>query len=225
MALKRTYQVKSKYNPKKVRVSKKIKSRVDRDIPPPAKTDLRSISTWIPRISSSYVLKSRESGNFISGSSAAPVAGAYNFQLANAPNLSSFQTLFDQYRVLALDITFRPRGTDIAPGVTSISPMRVVIDYDDNTVAASANELDQYSNVMTIEAYQSARRAFCPAVALALYSGAFTSYGNRQRQWIDIASTTVQHYGLKWYVPICVTTTVPVWDILIDAYIEFKTVR
>jgi len=39
-------------------------------------------------------------------------------------------------------------------------------------------------------------------MAVAAYSGAFTSYSNLVGGWIDSASPAVQHYGIKLATPI-----------------------
>jgi hypothetical protein len=161
----------------------------------------------------------------ISGSNAATVAGSYFFILTNLSNYSSFAAIFDQYMVQAISVEIVPRFNAIAASTTSNSPMRVVIDYDDATVLASASAAEQYASCTTIEAHESCHRTFRPHLAVAAYSGAFTSYKNEPAGWIDIASATVQHYGLKWFVPISPTTTVPVWDLKVKISICFRTVR
>lgn len=220
--MKRTYHV------KKIRRAYR-KPRVDADVPKPGKVDIMTRSCRLfkePKVFR-YIQKDSTTDISvpISGSSAAPVAGAYYFIATNLQNWSSFSALYDQYRVVAIDFVIRPRFDSISLSTTSNSPMRLVIDYDDSTVLSSAADAEQYSNCMTVEAYQSARRVYCPAIAIAAYSGAFTSYASRQRQWLDVASDTIRHYGMKWYIPISPTTSVPVWDIMISVFIEFKNVR
>jgi hypothetical protein len=199
------------------------------DIPQPRKTDYTTISTgWPTRSPSVWRFLQRDDTTDvtpISGSSAAPVAGAYYFTLSNLANAPSFQALYDQYKVQALCVEFIPRFNAVGLSTTSNSPMRVIIDYDDSTVLASAAAAEQYSSCIVLEAHESCKRIFQPHVAVAAYSGAFTSYKNEPSDWIDIASDTVRHYGLKWYIPVSPTTSVPVWDMKITAYLLFKTVR
>lgn len=200
----------------------------DRDVPKGGKVDLATYSCRLFRQPRNfrYVQKDYTSDIVpITGSNVAAVAGAYYFVATNLSNWTSFAAIYDQYRVTGIEFTLRPRFESISLSTTSNTPMRLVIDYDDATVLSSLAAAEEYSNCMTVEAYQSAKRVFCPAVAIAAYSGAFTSYANRQRQWIDVVSSSVQHYGLKWYIPISPTTSVPVWDVMISVCIEFKNVR
>jgi hypothetical protein len=161
----------------------------------------------------------------ISGSNAATVAGAYYFTLNLLSNASSFSSLFDMYKVEALQIEIVPRFNAIALTTTSNSPLRTVIDYDDSTVLASAAAAEQYSSCISLEAHESCLRVFQPRIAVAAYSGAFTSYKSEASDWIDVASNTVRHYGIKWYIPVSPTTSVPVWDLKIRVFLAFKTVR
>jgi len=66
-------------------------------------------------------------------------------------------------------------------------------------------------------------RKFIPHVAVASYSGTFTSFTNEVAPWIDIASPSVQHYGLK---TACTPTTAVVqYTARARLSVSFRNVR
>jgi len=79
--------------------------------------------------------------------------------------------------------------------------------------------------ISTIDNTSAVTRSFRPKFAVAAYSGVFTSFAQSGfNQWIDVASTTVPNYGLKWIVdPDTAVKTVYRIDVL--ACIKLKCVR
>jgi hypothetical protein len=74
-----------------------------------------------------------------------------------------------------------------------------VIDYDDNSNPANANELLEYENCKVDRLDKIVSRTFSPRFASAAYSGAFTSYANSDpNTWIDTGSPGVLYYGMKF---------------------------
>jgi len=99
---------------------------------------------------------------------------------------------------------FRPMfvgGTSITASSTFYMPqLWVVADYDDSSAPSSLAVLQSYQNCQTSMS-ETQIIEFVPHVAVAASGGgAFTSYANMKPQWIDAASTTVGHYGLKYGV-------------------------
>jgi len=128
------------------------------------------------------------------------------FTFADLSQVSSFATLFDQYRITDLEIWLNPglsNSSSFAPGTGGY--VYTVTDYDDDANLASPSTALQYTNVMQGPANMGHYRRWKPHVAEALYGGgAFTSYGNIKAPWIDMSSTTVKHYGFK-----AIATTAP----------------
>jgi len=162
------------------------------------------------------------SGSTFSGVVGSTAQNAYVGQLSYLTNSAAFSALYDQYRIVAMRYTFIPR-TNVVSGTAYNPPMYSVIDYDDAAIIASRAAITQRANVAVTQVYESLQRTFKPHVAVAAYSGAFTSYKNEAADWIDTASTTVQHYGLKVFIDAC-TTPAPVWDVEIEYFIEFRNV-
>jgi len=131
----------------------------------------------------------------LSNSSASVFVGTgLSFSLSSSAQAGSFQALFDQWRIMMVEVTVMPFA---GPGATVAGQMYSVIDYDDAATPTSAAQLLQYETLQVNEIAQPFRRCFVPHSAVAAYNGAFTGFQNVARQWCDSASPGIQHYGLK----------------------------
>jgi hypothetical protein len=136
------------------------------------------------------------------GSTSSDVLGALKFVLTQLPSYTEFTTLFDQYRISRLEYTFLPYFTIGTP--TAYAPfIATAVDYDDGTAPASFGAIQQYENSRVISAYRQFAASFQPHIAVAAFGGAFTSYANNRPGWIDSASPSVEHYGLKYVIGQC----------------------
>jgi hypothetical protein len=162
---------------------------------------------------------------------ATPTAGAnltYYFQLSNLANATSFENVFDQYRIVAIRQTVRPDNNAVGlvtNSTTSLVDLYWVIDYDNTSNLGSTGAAISYDNCMILAPGESGSRTFCPRIAVAAYSGAFTSFANMQDSWIDSASPNVQHYGTKFYVPgaTAAQTLLQSWEIRTEYWVEFRS--
>lgn len=159
---------------------------------------------------------------------------AYSWTLSAIPSVSEFTSLYDQYRIRKIVMTFYPRynshgSNDYTATFTQIPSWVSAIDLDDSTTPTSANELLQYPGAKLHPWNRPFKRVIYPRSAMAMYSGAFTSYGSAPgKQWLDCASDGILYYGLKMY-----TTTYssanngdsPAWDVKIDYYVQFRGMR
>jgi hypothetical protein len=158
----------------------------------------------------------------IASNGATGVTTAQYFALSSVGDVSSLTNVFDQYRITLVEVLFVPRNSN---NTSSVNPGRLttVIDYDDASGLGSEAEAFDYSNAITTSGFDQQRRVFVPHMAMAAYSGTFTSYANLSNQWIDCSSTTVQHYGIKAYWSLADGTYTT--DILARLHLEFKNVR
>lgn len=139
----------------------------------------------------------------------APYGSVVYATLSSLPSYTDFTALFDQYKFDMIKVTFyRPyqqTGTmDIAANASqSVLPqllLHTAVDFDDAVAPVTPPDLQQYPSYQCTILTGSADRfsvTFKPRVALAAYSGAFTSYANMDA-WLDSASPNVQTYGLKF---------------------------
>jgi hypothetical protein len=136
-------------------------------------------------------------------SNSGDLAGSQNFQFGNLDGSSSLQ-IWDQYRIDCIKFTFVPEVNAIqaiAGATISLPPIYIVVDYDDSTNLGSVAAARKYDNCIELQPYQSCSRTFQPRAAIAAYAGAFTNFANVPSPWLDMASTGVQHYGIKYYWP------------------------
>lgn len=146
----------------------------------------------------------------------------FTTSLSALPQYVTFQALFDQYRIAEVEVWLIPR---CAPNAATTRPglLTTLIDEDDNNLLTTVGSALEYQDAVTTSGSQGHYRRFVPHVADALYSGAFTSFGNRAAPWIDVASPSVIHYGFK---AACTTTDIVyVYDILSRLRIQFRNVR
>jgi hypothetical protein len=199
------------------------------DIPKTKKFDLMSASCSWPRISRHFITQAQCEPAPIVTSNTAAVASTFYLSLSSFDNVTPFVNLFDQYRIECIKYEVRPVSNAIgsyANASTSLPPLHLVIDYDNATALGSVGAARSYDNCMIIEAHESAQRIFQPRIAVSAYAAAFGSYANEPSPWIDTVSTTVAHYGLKWYVPAATAaqTFLPQWDVYVSAVIAFRNV-
>lgn len=193
------------------------------DVPRRAIRTYHTMSIRPPPVTEECVVRAVAQGTITSQATAATQTN-YNFQLANANVGAGF---FDQYKIEAIRFTIAPQNNAIGlvtNSTTTLVPLYCVIDYDDNSNLGSAAAAEAYSTCVVLHPGESCERTFQPRMALGAYSGAFTSYANVAPQWIDAASTTVQHYGIKTFVPGAAAsqTTLQAWDIIVEYFIRFR---
>jgi len=151
------------------------------------------------------------------------------FKLSDLNQYTTFQGLFDQYRIDEVQMVIRPVGqAQYVVGIASekVPLLYTVIDYDDNTAPSGTSQLKEYSNC-SVSLYETVCIRFRPHAALATYSGAFTSFANIASPWLDIAYPSVQHYGVKMACEAGLTgqTSLQYWEITIKQKVSFKNVR
>jgi hypothetical protein len=188
------------------------------------------MSVRIPRVSSNYTVRQIRNSVVITQQAAGVgTAASYTFALADLDNATTFQTLFDQYRIDAIMVSIKPQNNAIGLFTTAsitLSDLYVVLDYDNATNLTSSATAREYDNCMTLAPTESGMRVFQPRMAVAAYSGAFTSFANLQDQWIDSAYPNVIHYGVKAYLPggAAGQTSLQVWELIFDYYVSFRSV-
>jgi hypothetical protein len=155
---------------------------------------------------------------------------AYYFQLGNLDNASNFVNVWDQYRIDCVIFHIIPSQNALqvpTQSTTEFVNLYCVLDYDDNTALTTTAGYREYDNCIILSPGESCKRQFLPRIAISAYSTAFGAYANMGDVWIDTASTTVAHYGVKIGVPACDTsqTLLQEWKIELEYFISFRTLR
>jgi len=132
-------------------------------------------------------------GTILTTSNVGSVTAAQSFTLSQVPNNTAYVALFDQYRIREIEFWAYPAQSNNGGHTGTLYS---AVDYD-NAPALTPSTISQYSNVcMSPLTTMGHYHRFRPHVAVAAYSGAFTSFANQAAQWIDCSSATVQHYGI-----------------------------
>jgi len=150
-------------------------------------------------------IKAVDLGNVLTTSTTVPIGASLNFTLNQLPEVSSLTTLFDQYKIeeICVDI--------VAEGNTNNNSLdsrwASVLDYDDSATLTTFAQALEYDTALITPLNNGHARRFKPHVAVAAYSGAFTSFANQPAQWLDCGSPNIQHYGIKLIAEPSVTAT------------------
>lgn len=156
-----------------------------------------------------------------------------SFALNQISEASALAGIFDQYKLERIELICSPvqnfsqlpvLGAAVALN-SELAPLLEAPDFDDATVPTTIGVLESKALCKMHSPMDGTFvREFVPMVALAAYSGAFTSFVSVPPEWIDMASPGVLHYGWKvWMTPTEATQTVfPQWNILTKYYFAFR---
>lgn len=156
-------------------------------------------------------------GSFFSSSTTVPVGAARSFSLSDFAGAASLQAVFDQYKFEQLEVWIDCRNP--LNNITS-TPFGTAVDLDNVSVPTSMGQVaDKAGSLLAVTAGGRYHR-WQPHMAIAAYSGAFTSYSNVPAGWIDSASPSVEHYGIKMYSE---TTSVALnYSLTVRAIVSFR---
>ncbi len=235
-------------NNKKNRAENLIKAAQDvtresyviwRDMPPPPPRAPRG-----PRGGAAYTCRQMTqtfntstsiSSGVIAQTGATEVLGAVAFRLDDLNQVSTFSSLFDQYRIEQIRLKFTSKNPTInlaaiaSPNQAAPS-LYIVIDRDDATAPASINALREYNTCVEVNTQNSIDIDLTPSLTPALFSaGVFSAYSlrNSDQTWIDIANTSVPAYGVKFGIEPLQASASYNYQWSVEAYytVSFRTTR
>jgi len=151
-------------------------------------------------------------------------AFAYSYTLNNLPGPTEFTVLFDQYRIVQVQLRFLPiYGAGEFPG-----QIYTAIDYDDDTPQVISESL-QNDTLQVTELYQPWVRTFNPLASMSVYnSPLLTGYAlAKHNQWYDVASPSIKFYGLRLNAPIITgaPAAIAVGQLITTVIVQFKHPR
>lgn len=140
--------------------------------------------------------------------------------ISSLDQVSAYLAMYDQYRVTALEVWVIPRITSVTSNTANTGQVVSVIDYDDTTSLASFNAALDYENALVGSGVDGHYRKWVPHVNVL--TGASGVY-NVAAPWLDAASTSVIHYGMKlvWTA----TDSAYVSDIFVRYWMEWRNIR
>jgi len=206
-----------------------------KDSTPYARRDLSSTLTrrlmgWNTRGLQTCMFKENLSLGVLAQTATTSTGLALSFQLNSLGNVAAYTSLFDQYRIVAVAVTATPTiltGSG-SPITTFLPRLYSAIDYDDTVTPTTINTLQQFDSCVVSPPCTAITRFLQPHIALAAYTGTvFTGFTNETLKWIDVASPTVPHYGIKFVVEggSSGQTVVQIYEIEAVVFIECKSQR
>jgi hypothetical protein len=123
---------------------------------------------------------------------------ALSFKLTDLSNYADWLTVYDQYRIVNVEVHLIPTTYINTTVVTNRGVLWTCIDYDDDTAFTSVNDIVQFNNAH-VHINDGTRKLVVinPHVALGVNSGGLVASGNVKSIWIDASSPNVNHYGFK----------------------------
>jgi hypothetical protein len=222
---------KSNFRPRKPKKDADMAPDPIGDIAPRVKRTYETKSCPIPRMPQVFTVRQTEE-SVITASNSGAVTSQFQVALSAYDNLAAFAALFDQFRVDCVRYTIVPQQNAVGlftNSTTSYTPLYCVIDYDDGSGLSSVAVARSYDNLIELGAGESLSRTFAPRVQEGVNnaSGTAGGIGIRGPQWIDVASTSVLHYGIKVLVPqvTAAQTLLPSWNVFVEIYTSFTGVR
>jgi hypothetical protein len=168
-------------------------------------------------VSKNYIVLSWHTTN-----AAISTFNSVSMSLNQIDDYAQLTTVFDQYRLDAVEVFITNQGTNL--NITNTGRLITCLDFDDDTVLTTLGQAEDYSTAVTSSCQSSQYRHFVPRMAMAAYGGGvFTSFTNVEPQWIDAASPAVLHYGLK--LAASVTSTAMVFDLQVRFKVSFRMIR
>lgn len=155
---------------------------------------------------------------------------AIGFAVKDVPQIAQWAALFDRYKIVKVKLTFKPQFnvSDLRTDTTNLGyaqTLLTTLDYDDIIAPASLDYLRDYQSCRDHGFYKTFSIELKPRIAVGAYAaGVFGSYMNTTG-WIDMASTSVEHYGIKGVVSPGLIATLQCWTIEAEYIIDFKNIR
>jgi hypothetical protein len=181
------------------------------------------INKYIPSNQPYRITQELNAGTILTTSTTVPTFGATSFSVNSLDQISQLGAVWDQYKIEEIEVWLFSNTMGASTGAQQ-GLVYSVLDYDDASNLSTIGQAEDYTNVVTMIPTDSIYRRFRPHVAVAAYSGTFTSFSNVEAPWIDFASPNVQHYGLK-LAATATAAAVSFYTLQVRYHLAFRNVR
>ncbi len=175
-------------------------------------------------------------GLYILQNTANPLLGQISFCLADLNQATTFSSLFDRYRIEKVHVRVTSRNNagqlfNIASPNNAAPQLYMAIDRDDSAAPGSIQALTEYDNCMVMPANSCLDIVLTPSVVATIANSSSTATSSvikrSDEEWLDIAATTIPHFGLKWGITPLQATTTSAWyfDLQMWYFVSFKNTR
>jgi len=134
--------------------------------------------------------------SLLTTSTTVPTYFGLSFLVNSLDNFTSLAAVYDQYYITLIECQVVPDVSEVTISTSAVGSYVTAVDLDDAAVPTSYSNAASYASSISSNQTVGHYHRWAPQFAVATYSGAFTSYGV-SKGWIDCASPSVQHYGLK----------------------------
>jgi hypothetical protein len=153
--------------------------------------------------------------------------------IANQTNdVTSYTNLYDKYKICAYKVTFIPRATqfELYNNQTDGNDNFILwtcLDYDDAAAPTSTQYVMNYRNKKWTRGTQVHKRYvkhphILGAIANNTTGASTVNSANIRAPWIDAASLSIPHYGVKWAcLPGGAATNLTYIDVILDVYVKW----
>lgn len=148
---------------------------------------------------------------------------SFTFRLSNVAGYSELVSLYDQYKINAVALTFIPRMTAITSTLTAgnIENVRCLtaIDYNDSTAPTGPDVVREYENC-EVRGITEQFTVYIDKPKI------FDTSSTSRTAWIGTSSATTLHYGLKFWADSTQMTSGN-YGYLVEAvfYMAFKAIK
>lgn len=188
----------------------------------------------IPRRRSSAIYNYKQTVELTNVTMSAQSTGlfGYGFKLSDCSNLSSFTDLYDNFRLLAVRVTFYPEFTaSLSSASNSMCEIYTVIDPDSSAAPASINFMGQYQTLRRQLFNRPHTRYFKPFAqfsgsAIFGTTGTTTSCLVPRKNWYNVSQPGIVYAGLLGAITASSTASIPAQVIRVTAiyYLQFRNV-
>jgi hypothetical protein len=140
---------------------------------------------------------------------------------SDVPNYAAYTAVFDQYRIERVEAWIIPNGNSTAPASSNGGAWTTAVDYDDGNTPTAFTQVSDKQTALTTGVLAGHYHSWVPQYATAAYSGTFVSF-SAERGWVDSASPSVQHYGLKLAASPTINTGTITYDAIVRCTIAFR---
>lgn len=158
-----------------------------------------------------------------------PVYGAISFKLSDVPGSSEFISLFDQFRINAVKVSFIPVLSEITTqtsGAKYSSRLFTCLDYTNAFAPSSVDTVREYQNSQWAPYGKIHTRFIYPKAAVdVLTSGSATL--PRSSWYSTSLATTALHYGLLYAFEGAenIATGATIYKVEVKYYLAFRSVK
>jgi len=182
----------------------------------------------------SFVRTSWNQGFFTNGAAAS--GGLLDFKLFNVPNASDFTSLYDEYRIVKVEVEIIPAFTSAnnllgSNGYPRMHQIHSCVDYDGGNSGTTLASMMQYTNYKGSSIDRIHKRVIFPKIATEVFNTSVsTAYAPKWGQWIDTSNSSVPHYGMIYNIPVLpglpqTGADSQIGDLKMKYFIEFRNVR